>query len=247
MFKKILLTLLLTIQCDQPCFSMEQAPDSSNFFATLYGYLLGNENINPEYTQLIHVALQQLGVANPSAVTIKQMNAVGPALALQDLASFTAFGIWLNQEYLETLDRDTLTFLMYHEASHYVQQHHQKTIVACIISLLILIAEICLLKNWTYSIHPAIQVPTLITSALLSILAWYRFFLPILIKRQEKQADLMAAKTLIDNGAIQVVEAVITKLKNAKNTDESSIWWYSNNDVVRYLEELRNILYTKKN
>lgn len=244
MLKRFLVILLLTIQCTQSCFTMEAelVPLKPGLLSAFYGLFLGNEDVDAKYTQLAHEALRQLGDAHPSTVAIKQMNAVGPALALQDLLSFTAFGVWLNQKYLNSLDNNALKFLIYHEVSHYIQKHHQKTIVTCVLSLLFLIAELFLLQRCCCSIHPAAQITVLVLAALVSILAWYRFFLPRLVKRQEKQADLIAAKALIDAGAQHIVDAHIAKLKASKNSGEGDLWWYSDEEIAKYLEDLKNVL-----
>ena len=69
----------------------------------LYCKVLGNVDVKAEYKALAHKALADLGVTHPEEVAIKQMNQVKSLVALMPVSSFTAFAIWLDESYLNSL------------------------------------------------------------------------------------------------------------------------------------------------
>jgi Zn-dependent protease with chaperone function len=237
---KIIKFIVLTL-----VFSIYTPHAKPNLLTDIYGLILGSKDADAKYTQIVHQALKDLGSVDETSVAVKQMNTVGPMIALQDLSSFTAFGIWLNQKYLKNLDAQTLKFLLYHEASHYIQKHHQKIILVCMLSLLPLILELYLLKKGLSSTHPLLQGSALALAGLLSVVVWYKYFLPYLIKKQEKKADLMAAKALIETGEAKIVDDYIKILKESKSEDD--LWWYSDKEKAEYLEKLKKNLNSNAN
>jgi hypothetical protein len=67
---------------------------------------------------------------------------------------------------------------------------------------------------------------------------YYRYLLPPVVKKQEKQADIMAAQALIRAGKKQIVEAYIRQLKQSPgDSQKGGLWWYSDAQRAAYLEK----------
>src|SRR5262245_34516704 len=66
----------------------------------LYGLLLGSQNASPAYQDLAREALQAHGIANPHKVPVRKMNNLVQKV-FGPLYSFTAYGIWVNEELLD--------------------------------------------------------------------------------------------------------------------------------------------------
>lgn len=212
------------------------AHTGQNTISKLYCSFLGNENVSKKYTEKVQQALKDLDLKNPSNVAIKQMNSVGPIFANIDLISFTAFGIWLNEEYFNKLSEEEQIFHIYHEASHYVQNHHQKLLAYCSGILAITIIGLKQTNNILQSNNPIIKNISVTSLGILALIASYRYLLPCIIKRQEKQADILAAKTLILADKEDVIVAHIKKLNKLKK-DENDLWWYSIKEQIKYLKD----------
>jgi len=214
----------------------------------IYCSVLGNKDVDPRLMKIVREALKNLSIENPESVAIKQMTPVGPLLAMRNLASFTAApaGIWLDAEYLNNLNEEELEFLMYHEGGHFKLKHHRDTIVVSLLSLIAVVAGLVLFGKNLASIQPSLKWAMLISTGLLLILVFYWYILPSLVKRQEKQADLLAAQVLIDTGKQQIVDTYIKALQKSKNFDKSDLWWYSDREIVEYLEELKKALNEKR-
>lgn len=229
MFFSLILTLL---------FASGIAHASHSMASKVYCAVLGNEDASQEYKKQVYEALTQLGVEHPESVPVKQMNGVGPAFARMDLSSFTAFGIWLDEKYLDTCTQEEKLFHIYHEASHYACKHHQKILIGSAVSMLLVAAGLMKLSR----VSPDGSVAKCVTlgSAAIAVLSGtYCYLLPHVVKRQEKQADLVAAQALINAGRQQVVDSHIDDLKESEISD-NNIWWYSKDEQINYLENVRS-------
>lgn len=235
---KIILSVVLAVLC-----TADSAVARQSIVSTIYCSLFGNQDASQEYKKLVYQALTDLGINNPEDVPVKKMNGVGSILAGMDVSSFTAFGIWLDEQHLDTCTQEEKLFHIYHEASHYACKHHQKTLIGSAASIPLIILG--LMKLGSLSPHGSVAQYISTTSALLLTLsATYLYILPHVVKKQERQADVVAAKTLINIGKEEVVDEYINHIRASKNCD-NNIWWYSNAEQIRYLENARNTLTTK--
>jgi len=203
---KIIKLFILTLAC-----TIHTTYPKQSLISKMYCSIFGNNDVRPEYKQKVHQALKDLGVAQPLDVPVKQMNIVGPSFARYKLASFTAFGIWLDEAYLNRCNEEEKMFHIYHEASHYVQKHHQKNIAGCSGTLMLTLAGLLALKKALGSTNPLIKNVTVAGTTILAIIGGCRYLLPYFVKRQEKQADLMAAKILMSTEKEYIVDAHIEK------------------------------------
>ncbi len=229
---KIVKFFILIIICTKHTAYAEQS-----LISKLYCSFLGNKDTQTKYTEKVKTALKDLGLENPSDVAIKQMNKIGPIFANIDLASFTAFGIWLNEEYFDKCNDKEQLFHIYHEASHYIQKHHQKLLVGCSIALAIFILALRQINNTLGSTNPIIKNTSVATIGILTIFACYRYLLPYIIKRQEKQADISAADALITAGHQDIVDAHIKHLEGLSNPGEKDLWWHTVTEQIKYLKK----------
>jgi Zn-dependent protease with chaperone function len=231
--KKFIFSLLFIFLC--PMFAISQG---QSLVSKIYCLFLGDTDVPYEYKQMVYQALRDFGLENPSEVSVKQMNGVGPAFARVNLSSFTAFGIWLDVRYLNKCSEEEKIFHVYHEVAHYVLNHHVKILVGCGGVIALLIAGLVKLHG-TLGVSSAILKETLIGGVgILAVLAGYRYILPYFVKKQEKQADIMAAKILVSTGREGIVKAHIENLKKYKDSDEDALWWCTNKETIKYLEKL---------
>lgn len=226
--KKFLLTILVA-GLISPLFGQ-------SYISKAYCALLGNTDIKKEYKDLVHQALREYGVVGAEQVAVKKMNRVGHIIALMPVASFTAFGIWFDEEYLDTCSPEERIFQIYHEAAHYAQQHHQKALMAITVfsgvaaAGLIILNKIVQNDNNFHSRAVTASV-TAMTAAII-----YLGILPRIIKHQERDADLEACKQLIAAGRTDIVNAYIQTLRSSGSAQES-MWWFSELEQADYLEQ----------
>jgi Zn-dependent protease with chaperone function len=217
----------------------ETAYADQSLFSKFYCMILGNKDVRQEYKDLAYQALAQLGVSDPASVPIKQMNGVGPSFARVDLSSFTAFGIWLNEGYLDNCSQEEKLFHIYHEASHYVSNHHEKNLVASALAGAVAIFGGAQLGAAVVSENNTwLKYSVAIGSTLIACAGIYLGLLPQVVKRQEKQADMQAVQALMEIGKEQVVDAHIKQV-SSEPVQENTIWWYSNAEQVAYLKRAK--------
>ncbi len=202
----------------------------------IYSKILGNTDIRQEYKLLVYQALKDHGIANSENVSVKRMNSVGPLIALMPLSSFTAFGIWFDEEQLDSCSADEKTYQIYHEAAHYAKYHHQKLLgIGAGISALAIAGLIYLYKklsenNVSHSSALTVGAAVLSIEGILGLL-------PYVVKLQEKEADIEAAKKLLLLNKAQVVKAHIQNL-NQDSSQSGNIWWFSDKEQAAYLTEI---------
>lgn len=203
-----------------------------------YSEVLGNQDASAEYQALARTALKDLGLQNSEAVVVKKMNAVGSSIAGVDLSSFTAFGIWLDEAFLNTCSQDVKTFLIYHEAAHYVNNHHPKLLGQGLgIVLLTGLGLIALNSGLSKiaKISSLVKNSAVAGVGLASTVGFFKYVLPLLAKQQEKDADLIAASTLVKKGEDRIVSSYVEFLKLLPEQDQTHTWWPSVKDMIDYL------------
>lgn len=212
---------------------------SQSIISKVYCSILGNDDVSLQYREKVDQALKDLGVENPSDVPVKKMNGVGPAFARFDLSSFTAFGIWLDENYLDRCSEEEQKFHIYHEVSHYVQNHHAKMIGGCGAALIFATVGLAKLRSFIGSTDSLVASALTVGLGILVSLAGYRYALPLLVKKQEKEADLLAAATLIATEQSTVVDAHIEDLEARveKYGDTGDAWWwYADKEMIECLK-----------
>lgn len=205
-----------------------------------YCSVLGRQDVRSEYKELAVQALTHLGVQDPESVPVKQMNGVGPSFARVDLSSFTAFGIWFDEAYLDSCSREEQLFHIYHEAAHYASKHHQKTLAGSAVSLGLAAFVMIKLQKVLSQEPDFVRYGVLAASAFAAVAGFYLYLLPQVVKAQEKEADILAVKTLIQTGSGQIADNYIDQIKNAKNSIQNDTWWPSVHEQIQYLELARN-------
>jgi hypothetical protein len=209
---------------------------SQSYISQLYCLALGNGDIKKEYKDIVTKALQEYGVVDAELISIKKMNCVGQVIARMPLSSFTAFGIWFDEDFLDLSSEEERTFQIYHEAAHYVQQHHQKTLISLAISNGA-IAGFISYNKLLQDRNNSCSLP--ITPAITGIVAAagiYLGMLPYIVKQQEKEADLQACRKLIALDRTDIIKARIKDLRRSGSTS-GNIWWFSEVEQAEYLEK----------
>ncbi|MCL4361776.1 hypothetical protein M1446_05475 [Candidatus Dependentiae bacterium] len=209
---------------------------SQSLISKFYCQILGNKDASLENKEMVYRALKKLGIKNVEDVSVKQMNGVGPAFARLPLSSFTAFGIWLDEDYLSKCSPIERVFHIYHEAAHYAKKHHQKILAGAAIMLPAI--AIALIKLNQLVADPIYKYGAMSGVSLSALLGNYFYVLPKINKTHEKEADLLAAKILISSGNEKIVDYYIEELKKY-NPNSENIWWYSIGQQIKYLQELK--------
>lgn len=212
---------------------MTTAISGQSVVSKLYCQFLGNKDVKDEYKQLVYKAFRDFGVANPESISIKKMNNVGSIVALMPVSSFTAFGIWIDEQYFDSCSIEERTFQIYHEVAHYILCHHQKVLAA---GAGLSLAGIVALRYC----YKKLNLPMKIASTLASAAVIYLAILPNIVKRQEKQADIESAKKLLLLGNKDIVTKRIQSLSQSKTPDIGNLWWFSDREQVNYLQKIRN-------
>ena len=202
---------------------------------SIYATILGKKDASPKYKKLIKKALLDFEV-NPSYVAIKQMNSVGPRIAGCPLASFTKYGIWINEEALATYSNEELEFQMYHEAAHYASKDHLKELIS--FTLLSIVATYPAYHTFAQSqgYKRIILTPTTLLS---TSVGGYHLFTK-LIRSFEKKADLAAAKKLCirnkKDTVIKYIHLLQNQIDQGQNNDYN-VWHPSIIEQEKYLSE----------
>ncbi|HZW60906.1 MAG TPA: M48 family metalloprotease [Candidatus Babeliales bacterium] len=214
---------------------------ASSTFGYVYSSLLGKEDASPYYHKLVVQALKAYGVKKAEKVLIKKMNGIGPALAGIDkdqLLSFTAFGIWLNEELLNHEDEAIRIMIIYHEAAHYVQKHHQQ-IVASLATLSLITAAIFTASSY---VSPQ-RWAQMATAAAWTGATWWGFdkfiFTPLVLS-QEETADLEATRVLVADGKQKIVQQFMKHLKqqvDSGNGTNATDRWHET--IAKQLESIK--------
>jgi hypothetical protein len=210
---------------------------AQDMLSQFYCWLLGNQDVRQEYADLARQALATLGVSNPHEVPIKQTNGVGPMIARVDaLSSYTAYGIWLDQAYLDTCSLPERLIQIYHEAGHYAHRHHQKLVIGAAICAPLVCAAFALFNN-LMGVDGKLKYSMLSIQMLIAAATADAYLLPAIVKQQEKEADLAGARALISEGKSDVVIAYINLLKSC-TAARDALWWPSVDEQIAYLEAL---------
>lgn len=200
--------------------------------------MLGNQDAQQEYRETVYQALAQLGVSDPTQIPVKQMNCVGPFFAGIDISSFTAFGIWLDEEYLATCSEEERMFHIYHEACHYVSNHHAKNALGLALVGLSLIYAGTKLSGAIPSEQAILKYAVPMAAVCAAFATTCKFLLPPVVRMQEKEADIKAVQILMNIGKENVVDAHINEVSSSVTT-EQTLWWYSNTEQRDYLKQAK--------
>ena len=208
-----------------------------SFIAKAYCRVLGNNDVRQEYADLVHQALRDFDVNNAELVYVKKANSVGSVLALMPVSSFTACGIWLDEDYLDQCSSSEVLFQIYHEAAHYAQHHHAKLLATALGITGVIASGFAygnkILREKNYS-HPLV---TTAAAGTLLLAAAYVGILPNIVKRQERRADIEAAKKLYAIGREDVV--AVHKQNLRRNSSEAgNLWWFSSKEQADYLDDV---------
>lgn len=200
----------------------------------LYQSIFGSENVNEYYENIVNEALQDFECAQ-DAFAVKKMNSVAKHLIGAELCSFTLFGIWLNEEILDTCDESLRRWFIYHEVAHVVCRHHAKALgVSVLLATVIGSSWYCsnrIIKN------------TLFTAGTSGIISYslYNFALKPFIKEQEKNADLAAVTILVNAGKQEIVNTYMSYLEKQRDEGDgqaSDGWHYTIEEQLHYLKNL---------
>lgn len=224
--KKFIFLLLFTVST--------HVITGQSLLQNLYCTILGTVDIKAEYKAEVHEALRAYGIKNPEDIPVKQMNAVGPLVAITPLSSFTAFGIWFDQNYLDACCPEERTFKFYHEAAHYAQHHHQKLLVTEAIITVLSSVGLCMVNDILKRTKCSNQISSMLAASLITATAVYLGITPYFVKQQEKEADIVACKKLQSLDKQHIVKAHSDSL--AAKSSGSTLWWFSDKQQSDYLQ-----------
>lgn len=213
----------------------------------LYCTFLGNRDVSEKYKNLVQKALTDHEVKNPESVPVKHMNNNGSRIALMDVSSFTAFGIWLQEEYfekhLQEVPSETI-FQIYHETAHYKLKHHQKLMTALATLCSISTIAFVLLYQHLDSANSNYHRTTIAATGIGLFGTIFAIILPYMVKLQEKAADIESAKTLIKIDQTEIVQKHIKILEWLKQQHpeklswKDTLWWSTKEKQIEYLTKL---------
>ena len=199
--------------------------------------LLGNVDLDEPYKTEVKEALCNFKVPNVESVSIKKMDKFIPSLIDKAIISYTIFGLWFDQDYLARISESQRTWNIYHEAAHYAARHSTKAMV--LIGMLGGLSYITVPQfnnristNYTL-INGALYLTTWSTALAASF-----YTLQELIRDQEKEADLNAARLLLLLNREDIVVEQIDELRNqiAQGAgDQTDYWHYSPYEQAEYL------------
>ncbi len=217
------------------CILLKSQLNSQDMRVSIYSSILGKNDVKQVYKDLVHKALSDFGCANPEKVAVKRMNSLGSLIAGVQISSFTAFGIWLDEEYLDACTIEQQTFQIYHEAAHYVKNHHSKLLAKLLGLVAVNVFIVHCLQSKSSQNHLG-QVAKV--CCMLFALLGSGKLVSCIVKNQEKEADICAAKRLNRLGESDVVNAYIQDLYSLTGND--SLWWYAPLEQVLYLKDSDN-------
>lgn len=204
-----------------------------NLLPKFYQSIFGNQEASHYYQQLVHEAAHDFGFKN--TISVKKMNSVASHLIGAELCSFTLFGIWLNEEVLDTCDESLRTWFIYHEVAHNICRHHAKALgVSVLLATVIGSSWYCsnrIIKNTLFAAG---------TSGIISY-SLYNFALKPFIKEHEKNADLAAVTILVNAGKQEIVNTYMSYLEKQReegNGQASDGWHYTIEEQLHYLKSL---------
>ncbi len=204
----------------------------ANPMQKIYASVFGDQEVSSEYKTLVQEALDDYGY--PRAVSVKKMNTIGSRLVDLQLYSFTLFGIWLNEDLLNSCDINLKKWLIYHEVAHVVHKHHAKAI-----ALTGMIAALSL-AQYHFAAHLFQNKSFAGTLAAASGALLFINSLKCFIRAQEKAADLAAVKTLCHNGKKYIAQSYLEYLNNLikeGQSNENDGWHYDFKDQAEYLKK----------
>jgi len=163
---------------------------------------------------------------------------------LQKFSSFTWFGTWINKKAWNEMTKKEKIFLAHHEIAHEAEKHPLKQVSIATITLL---ASIYAAKKYsprlsTYLInssHPLFQKYLSLLFGMGGVLICVGILIPHMVKKDEKDADILAAQTLWNQGKEELVQHHINELKKIagqQTKSSSSIWFKSVSEQINYLQ-----------
>lgn len=209
-----------------------------NVIENIYTKIFGPEDLKKTYKIEITNQLKAMGVKNPEQINLKKANCSGSTIAGIDISSFTAapFGIWFDEESLDLLNSDEREWSIAHECSHYAKNHHPKLIASGLgLGSSIILALYLFYKRALTEISTKKKVGVIVASGIIGIVLFIKA-LQSMVKKQEKEADIFAARALINAGQEHTVLNQINNLKKFYN-ENANYWWPSVSEQIKYLEE----------
>lgn len=204
----------------------------------VYAKFFGGQDASSWYTVTAQKALRDCGHQQPEEVSVKKMNALGPLCIGNDLYSFSMFNMWFDEELLNQVDELERLFVVYHEAAHVTQKHHQQFLLS-LIPVGMLAALVPFMHNRMFGAQPAIiRYVSYCVWYILGAMAVKKWYVQPLIKLQEKYADLEACRTLsaIDRQDVITAHIALLKLMISLGYDQKSDWHYDLPSQVSYLD-----------
>jgi len=209
----------------------------ASLISNILAPLLGTADLDEPYKTEVQDALRNFNVPNIESVSIKKMDKFVPSLIDPAIISYTFFGLWFNQNYLAQLSSSERTWNIYHEAAHYAAHHSAKTVaLTTIIGSLscMTVSQFNTRLRTNYTLFNG----TLYLTTWSTALAANFYMLQQLIKDQEKEADLKAARLLLLLDKEDVVTDHLDELRNQivqGAGDQTDCWHHSPYEQAEYL------------
>ncbi len=165
---------------------------------------------------------------------------------LQKFSSFTWFGTWINKKAWNAMTEEEKSFLAHHEIAHEAKKHPLKQIG---ITAIIFLTSMYVAKKYSSrlsahlinSSHPLLQKYLSLLFGMGSVATCTGMLISYIIKEHEKDADILAAQTLYNQGKIEPVQHHINELKkiaSQQTNNSSSIWFKSVPEQINYLQSI---------
>jgi len=176
----------------------------------LHMLVLGSHDASHKQQLDIRSALNRAGIEHADLVPVKQMNDVGPYLAGSRLVSFTADGIWLNEQALADLSPEEQAFVYQHEAVHYLRNHHAELLIH--LTSVSYIATLIIATSRTLFSSTLLRTANNLILGYLAATLYIKHILQPLRIRQEHEADYTATRILVNSGNSTIVHHYLAQL-----------------------------------
>lgn len=204
--------------------------------------VFGNKDASVQYREAMQRALRDHGVENPETVGVKQMNKVADRVLGQQLATFSFFGnTWVSEASLDACKPAHKKYTLYHEAAHHAEKHHE-TMLAGLGALALFTAPsvYCIVQRYTASCNVWVGRSIRAFAALAYLYCFKKYAVEPASRIIEKEADILAAQTLIKTGQADVVAQYVQGLKKQVATAgaEKDPWHKTVEEQIAYLSLL---------
>lgn len=193
-----------------------------NILEELCAKLFGAEYASIEIQKTVGKVRKAFNIQNPSPARY-----ISNRWLQERFSSFTWFGTWINKDAWSKMSQEEKKFLIYHEIAHEAKKHPLK--------------QIGIFSSFLLS---SIFMPKKFPS--MAIIIAFFITMPYLVGEFEKEADILAAQKLCDQGNTDIVQSYINTLEklneeqkdNPERKTFSTVWFKSISEQITYLKAI---------